>query len=245
MLCLIVALAVAASAVAVVAVIKSDDAINQSHVAQSGAMAADAVSLFPANAPLAMLLSLGAYERDHTLQAGDALIQAAAQPLDDLLADGHPVACVAFSPNGRILAVGDGSGHVGLWDLGTGRRTASLPEGGAVSSIAFSPNGRTLAADDGSGHIGLWNLATGRFGSLAERNTGGSVDSATFSPNGLAVAAGQANGGIALLRQNLSEPSQRFFTHLICGKVQEDITPNQWAQYVPGEPYQKTCPSYP
>jgi WD40 repeat protein len=196
LLCLIVTLAVAASAVAVVAVIKSDDAINQSHVAQSGAMAADAVSLFPANAPRAMLLSLAAYERDHTLQAGDALIQAAAQPLDDLLADGHPVACVAFSPNGRILAVGDGSAHVGLWDLAADRRTASLAEGGAVSDIAFSPNGRILAADDGSGHIGLWNLATGRHtATLAEASP---VNSIAFSPNGRILAAGDDGDDVVL-----------------------------------------------
>ncbi len=196
LLCLIFTLAVAASAVAGLAVIKGDDAISQSHVAQSGAMAADAVSLFPANAPLAMLLSLAAYERDHTLQAGNALIQAAAQPLDDLLADGHPVASVAFSPDGRTLAAGDGSGHIGLWDTGRDRRIATLAEGGTVNSVAFSPDGRTLASDDGSGRIDLWDLATRR--RTATLSEGSPVTSVAFSPDGRTLAAGDVGDNLGL-----------------------------------------------
>jgi WD40 repeat protein len=122
------------------------------------------------------------------------------------------------------------------------RLARRLSEG---SGVAFSPNGQAIVTGDDAGNVGIWNSGSNQlFGSLAERNTGGPVDSAAFSPNGMAVAAGQANGGIALLRQNLSEPSQRFFSHLICGKIQKNITRDQWTQYVPDEPYQKTCPSH-
>ena len=77
----VVALALAASVVAVVAVIQRSHAVSQSHLAQSEEMAAEATNLFSTNAPLAMLLSLQAYERAPTLQARSALIEAAGQPL--------------------------------------------------------------------------------------------------------------------------------------------------------------------
>ena len=117
-------------------------------MAQADEMAAEATNLFSADDPLAMLLSLQAYERARTPQTTSAMIEAAGQPLDDLLAEGSPVYSVAFSPGGQTLAAGDNSGAVGLWDTATGKRTATLAEGSPVNSVAFSPGGQTLAAGD-------------------------------------------------------------------------------------------------
>ena len=199
LLCLIVTLALTASGVAVVAVIKGSDAIDQSHLAQSEAMAASATSLFPANTPLAMLLSLASYERDHTTQAGSALIQAAGQPLADLLTDGHPVADVVFSPNGQTLAAADSAGNITLWNVATGRRTATLAAGSAVYSVAFSPNGQTVTAGDLDGPLRLWDVATGRpTGTLVDGDSYDGDYSVSFSPNGRTLAVGDASGDIGL-----------------------------------------------
>ena len=193
----IVALAITASVVAVIAGIQRSHAISQSHLAQSQELAAEATNLFSTNAPLAMLLSLQAYERAPTLQARSALIEAAGQPLGALLGEGtNAVESVAFSPNGQILAAGDVGGHVGLWDIATGRRTATLAEGHPVYSVAFSPNGQILAAGDEGGHVGLWDIATGRrTATLAE---GGPVVSVAFSPNRQILAAGDDGGHVGL-----------------------------------------------
>ncbi len=171
-------------------------AVSQSHLAQSDEMAAEAMSLLPANAPLAMLLSLQAYERAPTLQAESAVIQAAQQPLDELLAEGNAVVSVAFSPDGRTVAVGDLGGEVGLWDVATGRRTATLAEGGSVDSVAFSPDGRILAVGNADGEVGLWDVATGR--SIAALAEGPPVDSVAFSPDGRTLAVGDLVGDIGL-----------------------------------------------
>ena len=171
------------------------DAVSQSHLAQSEEMAAEATNLLPANGPLAMLLSLQAYESAHSLQAESALIQASQQPLDDLLVSGSPVNSVAFSPDGRILAVGDNRGDVGLWDVATGRRTV-LAEGSPVYGVAFSPDGRTLAVGDARGDVGLWDVATGRRTAiLAEGST---VASVAFSPDGHTLAVGDVGGSVGL-----------------------------------------------
>jgi len=174
---------------------EEQDAVSQSHLAQSEEMAAEATNLLPANGPLAMLLSLQAYESAHSLQAESALIQASQQPLDDLLVSGSPVNSVAFSPDGRILAVGDNRGDVGLWDVATGRRTV-LAEGSPVYGVAFSPDGRTLAVGDARGDVGLWDVATGRRTvTLAE---GTLVNSVAFSPDGRILAVGDARGDVGL-----------------------------------------------
>jgi WD40 repeat protein len=54
--------------------------------------------------------------------------------------------CIAFSPDGRLLAATDWNGTVTLWDVATGRRKRTIAEHrGGVLSAAFSPDGATLA----------------------------------------------------------------------------------------------------
>ena len=96
-------------------------AVSQSRLAWSEE-SAEATRLLASDAPLAMLLSLQAYERAHTPQAESALIQAAQQPLDKLLVYGSSVDSVAFSPDGKILAVAGLDGDIGLWNVATGQR---------------------------------------------------------------------------------------------------------------------------
>ena len=69
---------------------------------------------------------------------------------------------MAFSPDGKLLASGDGDGTVRTWDLAT-RRAIGAPLNGdpaAVLGVAFSPDGKLLATAGGDGYARLWNPAT-------------------------------------------------------------------------------------
>jgi len=66
------------------------------------------------------------------------------------------VSAVAFSPDGRTLAVAGDAGSLQLWDVGTQQPLSSGPlttPGEAITSLAFSPDGGTVFA--GSAHVPL------------------------------------------------------------------------------------------
>ncbi len=73
------------------------------------------------------------------------------------------VTTLAFSADGRLLALGGSDNVVRLWEVTTGKE--ALPTGGHGSFVvaaAVSPDGRLLATGGGDGSVRLWDAATGR-----------------------------------------------------------------------------------
>jgi WD40 repeat protein len=72
--------------------------------------------------------------------------------------------CLAFSPNGKLLAAGleDWKAGVRLVDADTGALVRTIPaERYGPTRLAFTPDGRTLAAVGRDKAVRLWDVATG------------------------------------------------------------------------------------
>ncbi len=122
---------------------------------------------------------------------------------------------VAFSPDGRLLAVAvdpngaaegfftqQRQGEVQLWDVETRRRIgrAITPGAGSVLALAFSDDGTLLATGSYAGRLDLWDVATRAHHGKPLRVAEDGVLSVAFDPTGGLVAAGGAVGPVRVWR---------------------------------------------
>ncbi len=160
-------------------------------------------------------------------------------PLDG--ATGY-VYSVAFSPDGNTLAVGSADENAYLWDVTDPTRPVAGPvlsgANGYVLWVQFNPDGSQLAAASRDHTVRLWDVDDPAEPSLYAVLTGheASVNMLGYAPGGGMLATSSSDTTARLWR---TDP-ERVVADL-CGVAGDPLTPEEWAEHLPGLPYQPPC----
>jgi WD40 repeat protein/serine/threonine protein kinase len=115
------------------------------------------------------------------------------------------IACLAISPDGKVIASGSHDRTIRLWDLASGDELHKLEDHrSGVTCLAFSPDGRSLLSGSADKTVRVWNLST-----MTRRQVirlfDDEIRSLAFMPDGQQVAIGTRNGNLRLFRFNSFE----------------------------------------
>jgi WD40 repeat protein len=166
--------------------------------AEANAVAARVPILAPTDATMALDMALAAAKKTRryflppTPATEDALRQAIRVAGEDptTVEIGDWVWHVAFSPDGKQLAVGSRNNTATVWDLGSTppKEVLALPQGDQVREVAFLVGGQRLLTISGT-KAQVWELATRTL--VDERDQGSTIyHAAALSPHGKYLATG-------------------------------------------------------
>ncbi|MDJ0837228.1 MAG: caspase family protein [Acidobacteriota bacterium] len=136
---------------------------------------------------------------------------AAEQVVRVIADDNHGYACLAFSPDGKLLAVGARNQNITLWDIASGARIAVLEgHGYPVLDLAFNYDGSRLVSaashldrenETKQGEVKVWDVGAGvELFTLAEEE--GAIEPVCFSPDGQTIAGGSLHHTLVLWDAN-------------------------------------------
>jgi WD40 repeat protein len=184
---------------------------------------------------------LAALEADGGVQLWDVAQPSAPQRRGRINPGDKTVEAVAFSSDGGRLLTGGSAGLVASWDVADPsdvRELGSVAQHtGSVEGLAYQPGGAIAARASDDGSIRLWNMAAPTDPvAMTVLSAGGAYDSAVlaFSPDGRTLAASSASD-LQLWSVDVPGILQR-----LCAESPR-ITPAQWAEYLPDQPYDPPC----
>ena len=121
---------------------------------------------------------------------------------------------VAFSPDGKLLAMGDTNGEINLWQLPETQLLIRIKgHASLVFSVVFSPDSRMLASGSADGTVKLWDCSTGQCLKVLQGHIGNAW-SVAFSPDGHNLATGSGDGTLRCWDLNTGQCLKTLQGHL-------------------------------
>lgn len=112
---------------------------------------------------------------------------------------------LAWSPDGKTLAVPYSIAGGGLWDVESGTESRRLPAIGSGSTcVAYDPTGRFLSIGDLGGKLAILSIETGELRPM-EGTRGSTVWQMAFDPSGQFLFSALGRDGISLHRVRTEE----------------------------------------
>jgi WD40 repeat protein len=144
----------------------------------------------------------------------------------------------AFSPNGKLLCIGQWSFGASLWDTNTWRKRGVLRRiGDAVLAVVFSPDGKTVAVSTCyDSTVQLFSVKTLREKRRLTEHTS-RVESIAFSPDGRILATASADGTVRLWNPR----NGLLLVTLLLFSSGEGESCDQWISFTP-EGYYNASP---
>ncbi|GHO71803.1 hypothetical protein KSC_106950 [Ktedonobacter sp. SOSP1-52] len=107
------------------------------------------------------------------------------------------VPSIAWSPDSKHIASGDGNGIVQIWERDTGNTLSTYQShAGVVEAIAWSPDGRHIASAHGNAdHVHVWEATTGH-NILTYQGHSAILEVLSWAPDSKRIASGSYDGTI-------------------------------------------------
>jgi WD40 repeat protein len=146
------------------------------------------------------------------------------------------VRAIAFSPDGKHVAITSGQ-LAKIWEWKSEKEVRRFSHEADVIALSYSPDGTTLATSAGN-DARVWDVASGE--ELARVSHDQPVTRAVFSSDGKTLATAGDDGVV-----QLSLWSSQAWVDEGCARLNQNLTPREWQQYLGNQPYRKTCPALP
>ncbi|MEV7417749.1 WD40 repeat domain-containing serine/threonine protein kinase [Streptomyces sp. NPDC089919] len=175
--------------------------------------------------------------------AGDDLDLATGHSRPDAFGKGrYDYQDLAFAADGDALALRREDGWIEVWDGAARERRVLLPSslvrGGGryqdeAGQLAFTPDGGQLALVVGGDSVQLWDVGARLALGSPLNITGRPLDAMAFAGGSLRTLSGGLVHDFDLDPDHLAAQ--------VCARAGRDITPEEWATYIPDAPYRGLC----
>ncbi len=89
----------------------------------------------------------------------------------------------------------------------------------------------------------LWDLRS-KLG-MAYGGHAGSIQGIAFSPDGHSLASASLDQTVQVRGPLPSSVTPSAVFARLCGVVRRNLSSTEWNEFLPGQPYEKTCPAWP